>query len=366
MTTLGCDTYTGSDGKITMNGVTIAVADFEITMTRNTLERNEVGKFAKITCPTRLDVTGTLTKAIVDGHFLAMVMGRDSDRTSAASTTLVAITGVGVTEVTKLDADIIDPGSASRIKVTTAGTIALGGDITIYGTDPANASVSENITVTTTAGSFYGMQIFKTVKRAVFPAMGASANVTLYASGGTGTATTVYTSGSPGAGPVRVAATASPTTPSRLKYITTAATDAITATSVVVVGTDVNDEYVSETIKIPVLAISEVDTQYGQQIFKTVESIVAGDMFTANTTLGITSSVGITSVKIGKPTYFSVSGMVHDDANDTFTYLAAKNCYFTSGRLPIGDIDTVVDQALEFKIVDPQNDLYLGYKNETG
>lgn len=373
----GCDTFTGSDGKIKINGVVVGVADFEISFTRSVIERNEVGKFTKIICPTRLDVTGRMTKAVIDGHFLAMAIGGDINKQVSATTTVITVNAIGAVDLLKLDADLTDPATPSRLKVTTSGTVASTGILTAYGTDSAGNQVVENIKIdTTVVGSFYGTQIFKTVTKMIVPGLGAAANVVVAATGGKVAATavlaaTTITDNTP---QLIESGFVQPSVPARLRYTCVASADGPiqAGAKITVSGADVNSKAVSETIEVPEeVAASATKVLYGTQIFKSVESVTVGTNYGvsgvgADASIQLDTVTGTTVVTIGKPTYFSVEGRVYDESADTFIYLAAKNCFFTSSRLPIGDIDTVVDTEQEFRVVDPSADLYLGYINATG
>lgn len=136
---------------------------------------------------------------------------------------------------------------------------------------------------------------------------------------------------------------------SKIKFscITSAIT---TAGTIVLRGTDANDEAITEEIAVGTLDVGEYVTS--TKIYKTLEDVrVIGVDSTGNGLLKVDSVAGSANYSVGRPAYFKLKGELDDGT--TVTYVEANNCFLTEGEFKFTDADEIVEDNLSFTMEDP-------------
>ena len=164
------------------------------------------------------------------------------------------------------------------------------------------------------------------------------------------------------AGREEIAVTSDPTDPTSVKYTLTVGDANTTAGSVVLQGTDVNGNYVTEVIDFDAMTVGDAaQVKNGTQIFATTDFIdVEAALESGSTTYSTIKLDGVTGTKTitpGTSTMFSIVGKVSDGTN--YFQMTANNCFFTGGNFPIADAETLVQTDLPFVIQDPDSDVSL-------
>ena len=154
----------------------------------------------------------------------------------------------------------------------------------------------------------------------------------------------------------------SPTDPTSVKYTLTVGDANTTAGSVVLHGTDVDGNYVTEVIDFDAMTVGDAaQVKNGTQIFKTTDYIDVEAALESGTTVFSTIKLdGVTGTKTitpGTSTMFNIVGKVTDGTN--YFQMTANNCFFTGGNFPIADAETLVQTDLPFVIQDPDSDVSL-------
>ena len=161
-----------------------------------------------------------------------------------------------------------------------------------------------------------------------------------------------------------LAVTTDPTDPTSVKYTLTVGSEAnTTAGSVVLHGTDVDGNYVTEVIDFDAMTVGDAaQVKNGTQIFKTTDYIDVEAALESGTTVFSTIKLdGVTGTKTitpGTSTMFDIIGKVVDSDGNYFQ-MTANNCFFTGGNFPIADAETLVQTDLPFVIQDPDSDVSL-------
>lgn len=158
--------------------------------------------------------------------------------------------------------------------------------------------------------------------------------------------------------------TPNPTDPTSVKVTLTVGDAVTTAGSVVVHGTDVSGNYVTEVIDFAAMAVGDpAQVVYGSQQFNTttfvdVEAALESGTPGNYSTLKIDGITGVKTMTPGDATLFTIIGKVIDpDSN--YAQITLDNCFFTSGNFPIGDANTLVACDLPFICQDPDSDMSL-------
>lgn len=157
-----------------------------------------------------------------------------------------------------------------------------------------------------------------------------------------------------------------PTDPTRIKVTMTAGSNPTTEGNIVIHGSDISNQYVTEVITLAAMNAGDpAQVKFGTQVFNTTTFVdiepALGVAGSPNPTLIIDGSAGIKTQTPGNATIFDISGKVSDSAGN-FTILTLNNCFFTSGDFPIGDSSTLVSCALPFVISDADVDFSLSWK----
>lgn len=159
--------------------------------------------------------------------------------------------------------------------------------------------------------------------------------------------------------------TPNPTFPTNVKVTLTAGTNPIGPGSVVIHGTDVSGNYVTEVLTFSAMVLGDpAQVKYGTQVFDTttyvdVEAIL-GVGGAVDPTLAIDGVTGTVTQSPGNATIFSISGEVSNTAGDSVK-LTLNRCFFTSGSFPIGDSNTLVACSLPFTVTDADVDFTLSW-----
>ena len=149
--------------------------------------------------------------------------------------------------------------------------------------------------------------------------------------------------------------------PTSVKYTLTVGNVATTAGSVVLHGTDANDNYVTEVIDFDAMEVGDAaQVKNGTQVFKTTDYLdVEAALETGSTqgTIKLDGNAGVQTLTPGTSTLFDIIGKVTDGTN--YFQITANNCFFTGGNFPIADAETLVQTDLPFVIQDPDSDVTL-------
>lgn len=165
-----------------------------------------------------------------------------------------------------------------------------------------------------------------------------------------------------------IAITSNPAAPTSVKVTLTVGTVGTTAGSIVVHGTDVSNNYVTEVIGFPAMAVGDPSqVKYGSQVFKTttfvdVEAALAKGDTPDCTDITIEGVTGTKTMTPGDATMFTIIGRVADtSAPINSAEITLNNCFFTGGNFPIGDADTLVACDLPFICQNPDTDMSLSW-----
>ena len=149
---------------------------------------------------------------------------------------------------------------------------------------------------------------------------------------------------------------AHPTLPSQLRVSLslTGSAGIATAGAVTLIGTDANDQPISETILLPVTTDTAAwDTS---AIFKKFETAIFTDVICDTTsTLAVDSIAATSSFTLAKPKFFAIIGKVVDGSDNIIVTMT--NCWFTKGGLSFTDADKMVEEDLPFMVEDPDVDI---------
>ena len=167
----------------------------------------------------------------------------------------------------------------------------------------------------------------------------------------TGTATACLAASSFTAG-TAVPITLDPATVSRLKVLTSNAATTL-AGSFTIVGTDANDNYVSETIYVPAATPSGTSF-YTSKAFKTAKYAITSGI-TGSTKFQIDGVAASATVVVGEPKTFNLIGYVQDGGNNITVTLS--NCFFTGAKFSFTDASAQLRDDLSFAITDPDADV---------
>jgi len=138
----------------------------------------------------------------------------------------------------------------------------------------------------------------------------------------------------------------------------TALTAAITAVGkIILYGTDINDNTITEVISITKLGINETIT--GKKIFKTLTHVASFDYVQVGGTLKVQSVVGASGIVVGEAKIFKIKGTATNGSNHV--YVTAENCFLTDGEFAFSDGDTIMSDTLSFTMKDPDADLKVEY-----
>ena len=153
--------------------------------------------------------------------------------------------------------------------------------------------------------------------------------------------------------------TTDPTDPTSVKAALNVGDALTTAGSIVIHGTDSNDNYVVEVLDFAAMAVGDgAQTVFGSQIFKTTDFVdieAALESGSASySTLKLEGVDGTKTLTLGESTYFDLVGKVVDTAGK-YWQLTAPDCFLTGGTFPVGDKNTIVKSTLPFIMKNPKH-----------
>lgn len=147
---------------------------------------------------------------------------------------------------------------------------------------------------------------------------------------------------------------AAPATPSRVT-ITLAVAALTTGGHIVLYGTDVNDNAISEVITMANGSVAGT-VWTSKSVFKTcTNALPVGIASTGGGTLEFKSIVGDSTVNIGDPKEFNLIGYVADGSNNITITLA--HCFFTGAKFSFTDASAQLSDDLPFAVTDPDADV---------
>lgn len=160
------DAYTGVNGILEIDSVAVAIAEFSVKITRGSATHARSGKWSDYKLPGKIDVTGQITRIMVDGTMLGYLLsatsqGGAAETLHAGLTYPTASTGENITDMT--DTSIASPSRIS-FKAKTAAITTVGKAI-VYGTDANGNDMTELISIPALGinESITGTRAFKTV-----------------------------------------------------------------------------------------------------------------------------------------------------------------------------------------------------------
>jgi hypothetical protein len=167
----------------------------------------------------------------------------------------------------------------------------------------------------------------------------------------TGTATACLAATSFTAG-TAVPITLDPATVSRLKVTTSNAATTL-AGGFTIVGTNANDQEISETITIPAATPSGTSF-YTSKAFKLANYAIT-DAITGTAKFQIDGVAASATVVVGDPKEFNLIGYVADGSNNITITLA--HCFFTGTKFSFTDASAQLKDDLGFAVTDPDVDV---------
>lgn len=164
------DTYTGVEGVMQYRGNPFAFVTFDLEMKRDSVDIPRGGKWSDISLPGKVKPEGKIKYGLVDPDLFIDAFD-DGTNTTSASLTSAHATIDGTGSAQRITAAITSPSTPQTLQIVTTTTDALvAGYVLIEGTDANDATISEVIDYTTTPGTFYGHQVFKTITAINVPA----------------------------------------------------------------------------------------------------------------------------------------------------------------------------------------------------
>ena len=145
-------------------------------------------------------------------------------------------------------------------------------------------------------------------------------------------------------------------TPSRIR-LTVAAAPVTTAGYITLIGTNANDQEISEEVYVGLLGIAENATS--KQVYKTCLGTYNHGVVSATGTLTVASIVGDSTVNVGSPKIFNLIGSVVDGSSNVT--ITCNNVFFTGGGLPVESVNTVIKGEFPFVMRDADADFTLSY-----
>lgn len=161
-----------------------------------------------------------------------------------------------------------------------------------------------------------------------------------------------------------IAVTSDPTNPTSVKATLTVGTVNTTAGSIVIHGTDVGGDYVTEVLDFAAMTSGDpAQVVYGSQQFADtdfvdVEAAISKGNSGTCSELKLEGIAGTKTMTPGNATMFTIIGKV-EDASSNYAQITLNNCFFTGGNFPIGDADTLVACDLPFICQNPDSDMTL-------
>lgn len=146
--------------------------------------------------------------------------------------------------------------------------------------------------------------------------------------------------------------TSDPATVSRLKVTTTTASTTA-AGGFTIVGTDANDQEISETIAVPASTISGT-VFYTSKAFKLANWAIT-DGITGSAKFKIDGVAASATVVVGSPKEFNLIGSVVDGSNNITVTLS--NCFFTGAKFSFTDSSAMLTDDVPFAVTDPDADV---------
>lgn len=164
------ETYTGVRGIVQYDGVGFAYVNFELEITRDPIKVPRGGKYSDLSLPGKVSAKGKLKYGLVEPDLFIDAFDDGTNVVTASLTTVHAsIAGNGALQA--ITSSLTNPSTPQTLQVTTATSDTLTADyITVIGTDANDEQISEVIHYTSTAGTFYGHNVFKTVTAIITPA----------------------------------------------------------------------------------------------------------------------------------------------------------------------------------------------------
>jgi hypothetical protein len=170
----------------------------------------------------------------------------------------------------------------------------------------------------------------------------------------TGTAVTLEAAATFSAGTLIPINDAPPTTPSRVRV--TLSVDAITTGGTLLIyGTDANDNAISEVLTIANGATATT-TWTTRNVFKTCTyALPVTVASTGGGKFQFDAIVGDSTVNVGTPKEFNLIGYVADGSNNITVTLS--NCFFTGAKFSFTDANAQTRDDLPFTVTDPDADV---------
>lgn len=189
--------YTGVHGVLLKDSVPFAVAEFSVKIKRGVASHARSGKWSDIKKPGKIDVTGSITRIMINADMLKSLL-TDTPATGAAETLHAGLTCPGSGSESITDMTDTSIASASRIQLKALGGPVTGaGTAVLIGTDANANEISEVVAVTTLAenSTITSKRTFKTLTHVALKEVAMGAGDTLEVTSITGTSTA--TVGSP-------------------------------------------------------------------------------------------------------------------------------------------------------------------------
>lgn len=185
--------YTGVHGVLLKDGSPFAVAEYSVKIKRGVASHARSGKWSDIKMPGKIDVTGSITRIMVNAEMLKAILTA-TPSTGAAETLHAGLTcpGSGAESITDMTDTSIASASIIQLKAL-GGPVTVAGTAILIGTDANGNEVSEVISVTTLAenSTVTSKRTFKTLTHVALKdvAMGAEDTLEVKSIVGSSTAT---------------------------------------------------------------------------------------------------------------------------------------------------------------------------------
>jgi hypothetical protein len=185
--------YTGVHGVLLKDGSPFAVAEYSVKIKRGVASHARSGKWSDIKLPGKIDVTGSITRIMVNAEMLKAILTA-TPATGAAETLHAGLTcpGSGAESITDMTDTSIASASTIQLKAL-GGPITVAGTAILIGTDASGNEVSEVVAITTLAenSTVTSKRTFKTLTHVALKnvAMGAEDTLEVASIVGSSTAT---------------------------------------------------------------------------------------------------------------------------------------------------------------------------------
>lgn len=157
-----------------------------------------------------------------------------------------------------------------------------------------------------------------------------------------------------------VVVSSDPTNPSKIQVTVTRGDADTTASYIIVEGTDVNDNPLTNQVEVPAITVANSPvTVFTEDSFKTTDNFIAGAGLNVGsasfTEVALEAITGTRTTGISDGVLFTLNGKAEDQNGQKVEFVLA-NAFFTEATMAFSDADTIIDGPFSFTMQDPDED----------